>query len=142
MTERDQVWHNVAHTLWRNMMPPPVEALRGGNAAFLRATAALRKPRLADDWFPPPAPALPAAGGDGADGGDDDDDPPPAWATDLTNGTLGGGGDGSDNAAVVRAILAAPSRRDASVAPCAQTRGGARAAGARWRRYVMYCTVL
>ena len=36
----------------------------------------------------------------------------------------------------VEAILAAPSRRDASVAPLPHTRGGPSAATARWRAYV------
>ena len=85
-------------------------ALRGGNAAFLRATAALRAPRLRADWFPPPAPPPPRGGADA---------PAPAWSTDLA----------ASPDAVAR-VLALPSRRDARVAPCAHTQGGARAAAA------------
>ena len=94
----------------------PTPRCAAATPAFLRATAALRAPRLREDWFPPPAPP-PPRGGAGA--------PAPAWSTDLA----------AAPDAVARA-LALPSRRDARVAPCAHTRGGARAAAARWRRWL------
>jgi hypothetical protein len=48
-------------------------ALRGGNAAFLRASKAPREERLAAGWLPPPAPPPPCA----------PPAPPPAWHVDL-----------------------------------------------------------
>ena len=91
-------------------------ALVGGNGGFLRATAAARAMRLGSDgsWFPPPAPAPPQ--------------PPPAqppgWSIDLQP-------DGA-----LDAVLAAPSRRDGSVGRLRHTRGGPKAAAARWATYV------
>ena len=88
--------------------------LRGGNAAFLRATAAMRATRLARGWFPPPAPPPRR--------------PPPAehppWSVDLSA------------ADAVDLVLALPSRRDATVRRVAHTRGGQRAAAARWRAFL------
>jgi hypothetical protein len=91
----------------------PQAAMRGGNRAFLQATAALRAERLSHDWFPPPAPPPPVA-----------PPPPPAWSLDLA----------SEGA--ISAVLALQSRRDTSVRPITHTRGGPRAAAARWRQYV------
>lgn len=90
--------------------------LVGGNAGFLRATAAARAARLRDDWMPPPAPPPPYA-------------PPPReqwppWATDLSA------------ADAVDMLLAAPSRRDRSVGRVWHTHGGPRAALHRWQQYV------
>ena len=90
-------------------------ALSGGNAGFLRATAAARAERLANEhWFPPAAPAplcSPPAS-------------PPAWSVDLS----------VDEA--LEAVLAAPSRRDTSVSRVRHTRGGPKAAATRWTAYV------
>ena len=150
-------------------------ALRGGNAAFLRASKAPREERLAAGWLPPPAPPPPCA----------PPAPPPAWHVDLQPevrsacahcacactcrvpcspvsrcpdvpmsrctqpmcmaraGRDRGHLDPNPNPTptpnvqgAVEAILAAPSRRDASVAPLPHTRGGPSAATARWRAYV------
>ena len=90
-------------------------ALSGGNAGFLRATSAARAVRLADGWFAPPAPPPQRA----------PPTPPPAWNVDLS---------GSDGA--LEAVLAQPSRRDHTVARVRHTRGGPRAAEARWAAYV------
>ena len=89
-------------------------ALVGGNAGFLRATHAARVQRLDPGWFPPAAPPPPQ--------------PPPAiapeWSIDLNvDGAL-------------ESVLAAPSRRDVSVQRVTHTRGGQRAAMARWSAYV------
>jgi hypothetical protein len=89
-------------------------ALSGGNAGFLRASSAHRTPRLSSEWMPPPAPP-PAA---------PPPLPPPSWAVDLM----------ADGA--LETVLAAPSRRDSSVGRVAHTRGGPRAALARWSAYV------
>ena len=91
----------------------PAAALAGGNAGFLRATQEARAERLMDTWFPPSAPPPPRQ-------------PPvaPAWSIDLSV-------DGA-----IESVLALPSRRDASVAPVRHTRGGQKAALARWRGYV------
>lgn len=91
-------------------------ALVGGNAGFLRATRTAREERLQAGWFPPAAPPPPRA-------------PPealtrPDWAVDLRE-------DGA-----VERVLAAPSRRDASVGRLSHTRGGPGAALARWSAYV------
>lgn len=89
-------------------------ALSGGNAGFLRASAALRSKRLDALWLPPPAPPPPH--------------PPPAslpsWSMDLSAATA------------IEDALAMPSRRDASVGRVRHTRGGPRAAAARWAAYV------
>ena len=90
------------------------QALVGGNAGFLRASASLRAERLTDEWFPPPAPPPTQKPPDA-----------PAWAVDLS------GGD-----AAVDVILAEPSRRDATVPRVKHTKGGPSAAAARWSRYV------
>ena len=94
-------------------------ALNGGNAGFLRATATARSKRLADNWFdfapaPPPPRAPPT--------------PPPSWSIDLSTGQ-------SDDTSL-DAVLSAPSRRDSSVARVRHTRGGPRAAAARWAAFV------
>ena len=92
-------------------------ALVGGNAGFLRATQKERTLRLTDaEWdFPPQAPPPPRG-------------PPPAaafaWSVDL------------GEAGALEAVLAAPSRRDASVGRVRHTRGGPSAARARWGAYV------
>ena len=90
-------------------------ALRGGNAGFLRATSAAREPRLAHDWLPPPAPPPPQP----------PPTTPPAWAVDL-----------NADADAVDAVLEQPSRRDRFVARVRHTRGGSKAARARWTAYV------
>ena len=51
----------------------PTAALNGGNAAFLRATAAARVPRLQSSWFSPPALTLPQP----------PPSEPPPWSADL-----------------------------------------------------------
>ena len=89
-------------------------ALRGGNAAFMRATADARSKRLDPTWFPPPAPTPPRCSQAAK----------PAWSVDL----------GADGA--IEALLALPSRRDAKVTPLRHTKGGPKAALVRWRRYV------
>ena len=91
-------------------------ALNGGNAGFLRATAAARSKRLADDWFdfapaPPPPRAPPT--------------PPPSWSIDLSR----------PDETSLDSVLSAPSRRDSSVARVRHTRGGPRAAAARWAAF-------
>lgn len=98
-------------TLPASLVPPA--AMRGGNRAFLQATASLRAERLRAGWFPAPAPppAIPPP-------------PPPPWSLDLA-------GEGA-----IPSVLALPSRRDSSVRPVSHTRGGPRAAAARWRQYV------
>lgn len=91
-------------------------ALNGGNAGFLRATAAARTARLNPGWFPPPEPPPRRP----------PPDEPPAWSVDLAA------------AGAVDAILAAPSRRDVAVGRLHHTRGGPRAALARWTSYVQH----
>ena len=88
--------------------------LRGGNASFLRATAAMRATRLAHGWFPPraPPPRRPPP----------DEQPP--WSVDLSAPDA------------VATILAMPSRRDATVPRVTHTRGGQRAAAARWSAFI------
>ena len=87
-------------------------AALAGNAGFLRATAKARAARLAAPAVAaaPPAPRPPP--------------PAPAWHVDLLP-------DGA-----LEAALAAPSRRDATVARVRHTRGGSAAAEARWEAYV------
>ena len=51
----------------------PASALAGGNAAFLRATAEARVPRIQSSWFPPPAAAPPQP----------PPSEPPLWSADL-----------------------------------------------------------
>jgi deoxyribodipyrimidine photolyase len=88
-------------------------ALSGGNAGFLRATAAAREARLrAADIVPAPAPRQPPP------------TPPPAWSVDLSP------------EGAIDELLAAPSRRDVSVGRSRHTRGGPRAALRRWMSYV------
>ena len=106
------VWLCDCHcTVPARLVPP--SAMRGGNRSFLDATAKMRAERMRIDWFPPPAPSPPVA-----------PPPPPEWSVDL--GVAG----------ALEAVLRAPSRRDTSVRPVAQTRGGARAAASRWAKYV------
>ena len=89
----------------------PAQALVGGNAGFLRATRDARRARLAATPLAPArASAAPPA--------------PPAWHLDLSG------------EAAVDEVLAAPSRRDTSVGRVARTRGGPRAAVARWEAWV------
>ena len=107
---------DTACTVPCTIVAAPAKALGGGNAGFLRATAALRTARLRAGWFPPPtrcaAPAAPA--------------PPaaPAWSVDLS-------GPGA-----IDAVLAAPSRRDAAVEAVRHTLGGGSRAEERWRQFV------
>ncbi|CAH0370169.1 unnamed protein product [Pelagomonas calceolata] len=89
----------------------PAQALVGGNAGFLRATRDARRARLAAT---PLAPARASAA----------PPPPPTWHLDLSG------------EAAVDEVLAAPSRRDTSVGRVARTRGGPRAAVARWEAWV------
>ena len=66
------VWLCDCHTTLPSATVPAA-ALRGGNAAFLRATATTRVARLQFGWFPPPAsaPAHPPPS------------EPPLWSSDL-----------------------------------------------------------
>ena len=87
------------------------QALVGGNARFLQATRDARRARLAAAPLAPAHAATPPP-------------PPPAWSLDLSGETA------------VDEVLAAPSRRDTSVGRVARTRGGSRAATARWKAFV------
>ena len=107
------VWLCDCHTTLPSATVPAT-ALAGGNAAFLRATAAARVPRLQPSWFPPPASAPPQP----------PPSDPPLWSADLA----------AEGA--VEALLAAPSQRDTTVGRLRHTRGGPRAALARWTAYV------
>ena len=128
-------------------------ALNGGNAGFLRATATARSKRLADNWFdfapaPPPPRAPPT--------------PPPSWSIDLSTGpsddtsldavlsapsrrdssvtsldsVLSAPSRRDSSVTSLDSVLSAPSRRDSSVARVRHTRGGPRAAAARWAAFV------
>ena len=107
------VWLCDCHTTLPSATVPAA-ALAGGNAAFLRATAAARVCRLQPSWFPPPASAPPQP----------PPSEPPPWSADLA----------AEGA--VEALLTAPSQRDTTVGRLRHTRGGPRAALARWTAYV------
>jgi deoxyribodipyrimidine photolyase len=107
------VWLCDCHTTLPSATVPAA-ALAGGNAAFLRATAAARVSRLQPNWLPPLASAPPQP----------PPSEPPLWSVDLA----------AEGA--VEALLAAPSQRDTTVGRLRHTRGGPRAALARWTAYV------
>lgn len=107
-------------------------ALVGGNAGFLSKTQKERTRRLSDaSWLPPPAApperVPPAA---------------PAWAIDLNDDDAtrkmmtSAEEDQQPSGDAIDIILAAPSKRDATVGRLRHTRGGPSAASARWAAYV------